>query len=161
MNRKRLRELVYQKFDCHCAYCGKKLELKDMQVDHFVPILRGWSDEYIKTENDPKNYAIWVKILKKEGKPIPTFEEYKITRGTDDLSNYMPACRACNFRKGTMDIETFRKEVAFQAERLMKTFQGRMSSAYGLVNYTPHKVEFYFEKLNKKNDYDEGKIKED
>lgn len=43
MNRKRLRELVYQKFDCHCAYCGKKLELKDMQVDHFVPILRGWS----------------------------------------------------------------------------------------------------------------------
>lgn len=48
MNRKRLRELVYQKFDGHCAYCGKKIELKDMQVDHFVPILRGWSDEYMR-----------------------------------------------------------------------------------------------------------------
>lgn len=26
MNRKRLRGLVYQNFDCHCAYCGKKLD---------------------------------------------------------------------------------------------------------------------------------------
>lgn len=25
------RELVYQKYDKHCAYCGKELEYKDMQ----------------------------------------------------------------------------------------------------------------------------------
>ena len=31
---KSIREQVYQKFDGHCAYCGCKLEYKDMQVDH-------------------------------------------------------------------------------------------------------------------------------
>lgn len=31
---KSLREEVYKKYDGHCAYCGKELEYKDMQVDH-------------------------------------------------------------------------------------------------------------------------------
>ena len=35
---------VYNKYEGHCAYCGKELEYKDMQVDHLVP-LKGW-DEY-------------------------------------------------------------------------------------------------------------------
>lgn len=147
MNRKRICELVYNKYGGHCAYCGKKIDIKDMQIDHFVPLLRGWSDEYIKAENSPESYAIWVEILKKEGMAIPTYEEYKIVRGKDDISNYMPACRACNFRKGTSNIETFRKEIELQAERLMATFQGRMSAAYGLIEYKPHKIEFYFEKM--------------
>lgn len=28
---------VYNKYDGHCAYCGKAIEYKDMQVDHIVP----------------------------------------------------------------------------------------------------------------------------
>ncbi len=47
--RKRLskaqRMMVYQKYDGHCAYCGKKIEYKDMQVDHiesvYTSYLRG------------------------------------------------------------------------------------------------------------------------
>lgn len=39
--RKRLtpkeREFVYQKYGGHCAYCGCKIEKKDMQVDHSIP----------------------------------------------------------------------------------------------------------------------------
>lgn len=121
MNRKQLRELVYAKYDGHCAYCGRKIDMKDMQIDHLVPIFRGRHDEYINT-----------------------------IRGKDDVSNYMPACRSCNFRKDTYNIETFRKEIGLQAERLMATFQGRMSSVYGLIQYTPHKIEFYFEKRGNK-----------
>lgn len=34
---KTLREKVYAKYDGHCAYCGKKIEYKDMQVEHIVP----------------------------------------------------------------------------------------------------------------------------
>ena len=30
----KLREEVYNKYNGHCAYCGCKLEMKDMQVDH-------------------------------------------------------------------------------------------------------------------------------
>lgn len=29
---------VYNKYDGHCAYCGCKIEYKDMQVDHVVSI---------------------------------------------------------------------------------------------------------------------------
>jgi len=31
---KEKRMIVYNKFDGHCAYCGTKIDYKDMQVDH-------------------------------------------------------------------------------------------------------------------------------
>ena len=33
-----LRQKVWLKYNRHCGYCGKKLEYKDMQVDHLAPI---------------------------------------------------------------------------------------------------------------------------
>ena len=35
---KKIREQVYQKYDGHCAYCGCKLDYKDMQVDHVISV---------------------------------------------------------------------------------------------------------------------------
>jgi hypothetical protein len=35
---KELRQIVYKKYNGHCAYCGDKIEYKDMQVDHFAPV---------------------------------------------------------------------------------------------------------------------------
>ena len=40
---KETRQAVYQKYNGHCAYCGKEIQYKDMQVDHFKP-LRAWSE---------------------------------------------------------------------------------------------------------------------
>ena len=34
---KKTREIVYNKYNGHCAYCGCEIEMKDMQVDHIVP----------------------------------------------------------------------------------------------------------------------------
>lgn len=34
-----IRDEVYQKYNCKCAYCGEDLEYKDMQVDHIIPKL--------------------------------------------------------------------------------------------------------------------------
>lgn len=34
---KKKREAVYAKYDGHCAYCGRSIDIKDMQVDHFKP----------------------------------------------------------------------------------------------------------------------------
>lgn len=34
---KQTRERVWKKFGGHCAYCGKDLTLKQMQVDHMFP----------------------------------------------------------------------------------------------------------------------------
>lgn len=41
---KETRQHVYRKYDGHCAYCGKEIDYKDMQVDHFKP-LRAYSAE--------------------------------------------------------------------------------------------------------------------
>ena len=35
---KKIREQIYQKYDGHCAYCGCKLEYKDMQIDHVISV---------------------------------------------------------------------------------------------------------------------------
>lgn len=56
--------------------------------------------------------------------------------GKNEIENYMPSCRQCNFYKSTGTIEQFRqnlKETMWEA--LKKTFQYRMMIKY----------EFYFE----------------
>lgn len=49
MNRRKLSKLerqeVYRKCNGHCAYCGIEIDLKDMQVDHAVPLKIGGSDD--------------------------------------------------------------------------------------------------------------------
>jgi 5-methylcytosine-specific restriction endonuclease McrA len=46
---------IYNKCGGRCAYCGKKIELKDMQIDHIIPQINGWNlNEYtesIKNKN--------------------------------------------------------------------------------------------------------------
>ena len=111
------RQRVYEKYNGHCAYCGKEIAYKDMQVDHRVALYRG--------------YGTLVGV----------------ERGTDDFDNLMPSCRACNFRKGTMTVEQFREEIRKQCERIVKSsFQVRQSIDYGLLSLNLHDIVFYFEK---------------
>ena len=44
------REAVYRKYDGHCAYCGREIAYKNMQVDHFQP-LRVWGIEDAGTDD--------------------------------------------------------------------------------------------------------------
>ena len=121
---KKIRQQVYDKYGGHCAYCGREIDYKDMQVDHVTPMLRGFPDWQIEMGG--------------------------YTRGTNDISNLLPACRMCNFRKGTFELEDFRKQISQQAETLCKTFQGRMSLAYGLIERVNKPIVFYFETLTDK-----------
>lgn len=47
---KHIRKQVYDKYNGHCAYCGCKLDYKDMQVDHINPVY--WRNG----ENSIENY---------------------------------------------------------------------------------------------------------
>lgn len=47
---KKIREEVYRKYDGHCAYCGREIAYKDMQVDHFLP-RRAWRIEDAGTDD--------------------------------------------------------------------------------------------------------------
>ena len=40
---KAIRQAVYDKYNGKCAYCGREIAYKDMQVDHFVA-KRGWNE---------------------------------------------------------------------------------------------------------------------
>ena len=124
----RLIILLIDKPTSYVRNCGKTIEYKDMQVDHIVPKNRGM-------------YSRWDE---KQGK-------FAITQGEDNLDNYMPACRACNFRKRDMTLEQFRAEIKRQAVGLLKgaaKFQVKMSIAYGLiVPQFDKEVVFYFENV--------------
>jgi len=47
---KKIREAVYAKYGGRCAYCGRAIDIKDMQVDHFLP-LRAWGVEDAGTDD--------------------------------------------------------------------------------------------------------------
>lgn len=44
------REAVYRKYGGHCAYCGREIAYKDMQVDHYRP-LRSWNVKEAGTDD--------------------------------------------------------------------------------------------------------------
>lgn len=69
----------------------------------------------------------------------------------NSINNLMPACRQCNFYKGTMDIESFRNQLETTLfHNTIDTFQFRLAERYGLVKATPHHTRFYFENRKEK-----------
>lgn len=117
---KKMRLLLYEKYNHKCAYCGCDLEYKDMQIDHIESVYA--------------NMDI--------GQTMTTEEMYS-------EKNLMPACRQCNFYKSSMDLETFRKRLTTTLmENLQKTFQYRLALKYGLIEEHIEPITFYFEQLN-------------
>ena len=121
---KKTRELVWNKYNKHCAYCGSKIELKDMQVDHIKPLARG--------------------------QPPALRKMMGIEVGNDNIENYNPSCRACNFRKGMLTIEEFREVIVKGMDVLEKNFTYRLMRKYMLIaEVSPRKVEFFFERVKR------------
>lgn len=115
------RMAVYNKYDGHCAYCGCKLEYKDMQVDHAVPVHGGHQSNVMLSEGTMNN-----------------------------LDNLMPACRQCNFYKSTSDIENFRWKIREVLQHsCVDTFQARLGMKYGIITFNGWDGKFFFETFNK------------
>lgn len=70
------REEVYQKYNGHCAYCGREIAYKDMQVDHFLP-LRAWGIEDTGTD-DLDNLMLACRMCNhyKRANSLETFRRY-------------------------------------------------------------------------------------
>lgn len=112
---------VYNKCNGHCAYCGKEITMKEMQVDHVKPLYR----------NDS----------------VKTLEVWGVERGTDDFENLLPSCSRCNKWKSTYSLEMFREIVQNSITRLERdTPNFRLAKDYGLLELTNKKIVFYFEK---------------
>lgn len=67
--------------------------------------------------------------------------------GADDISNYMPACRQCNFYKSTLSLEDFRKRLQTITDRLKNEFIYKVALKYGLVEEHNEPIKFYFEEV--------------
>ena len=104
-----LREKVWKKYNCKCAYCGEDLEYKKMQVDHI---------------------------------------DAKYLGGANDIKNYNPSCRGCNFYKSTFSLDQFKQQLSTLHERFNKIFIVRLAIKYGIISFKPFDGKFYYEKLN-------------
>jgi len=122
---------IYNKYNGHCAYCGFKIEYKEMQVDHIIP---------------KRNFIHSIK----NNFRIPSFLKHLTIDDLNHRDNLNPSCRKCNKHKDTFDIETFRNEIKNQIKQLNKhSTQYQRARKYGLVEETNTPVAFYFEKYPK------------
>ena len=53
--------------------------------------------------------------------------------GANDIENYNPACRMCNFYKSTRTVEDFKKALGKLLSGLEKVFIFRLAIKYGLI----------------------------
>jgi 5-methylcytosine-specific restriction endonuclease McrA len=120
------RQEVYNKCSGHCAYCGKEITIKEMQVDHIHPH--------------------WHTLNEQEA------SRSGLTKGSHDIDNLNPSCARCNKWKSTYSLETFREVIQKSISRLERdTPNFRLAKDYGLLEVTENKVIFYFEKIDKLN----------
>jgi 5-methylcytosine-specific restriction endonuclease McrA len=121
------RKLVYEKYDGHCAYCGEKLKLGEMQVDHLIP---------------KRNFVSYVK----RKIHIPEFLKHLTEKDVNHIDNLYPSCRVCNKWKDSYHLELFRSEIASQIHRLNAySANFRFAKKYGLVKENNIPIIFYFE----------------
>lgn len=118
---KALRERIYNKYNGHCAYCGTPLPITEMQVDHL----------------QPKWHNLSYEECRKRG----------LVRGTDEESNLMPSCRACNYYKHTSTIEGFRARLNMLLTNAMGTFDAKLALKYQMIKLQVWDGKFYFEKF--------------
>ncbi|WP_159467978.1 hypothetical protein [Dyadobacter sp. 3J3] len=142
MTKREKRQLIYDKFDGKCAYCGCDLNGK-FHIDEIEPCRRKqkmipahWTNGNPTTENDTSTAFVtsrWVN----DG-----FENPEAFR----IENQNPSCASCNINKHSMSLEEFRKLIAGFMKHLNEiNTQYKIAKRYGLVSETNEEVKFYFE----------------
>lgn len=122
------RELIFNKYDGKCAYCGCEL-IKGWHADHIEPIVR----DFIYNRNKQR------------------FETNGICRNpeNENLQNYNPSCPSCNIQKNSYTLEQFREHIKQFVNSLNQySTQYKFAKKYGLVSETNIEVKFHFETVS-------------
>lgn len=121
---KKIRLEVYNKYGGYCAYCGKAIDYKDMQLDHMIPRQRERFKKYTEEE-------------------IECFENYMPS--CRRCNHYKRAHSIETFRKMIEEIpkKLFRDSYIY-----------KIGLDYNLIKPQEHKIKFYYETVeaNLKND---------
>lgn len=113
----KMREAVYNKYDGHCAYCGKKIEYKEMQVDHLIPVQRERFKKYSEEE-------------------IECFENY--VPSCRRCNHYKRAHSLEVFRRYIEEIPS---------KLYRDNYIYKVGLDYGLIEPHEQKIKFYFERI--------------
>ena len=113
------RQVVYEKYNGHCAYCGDEIEIEKMHDEHKFP-----------------------KHLSKNHNMEPGQDNNRI-------ENRMPSCRACNWHKGGMQIEEWRSELQRQVSMLKKNAQFKRALRFKQIRIEEKPIVFYYEFFKK------------
>jgi 5-methylcytosine-specific restriction endonuclease McrA len=127
---KQERQIIFNKYEGKCAYCGSDLK-KGWHVDHIEPIVRDF------------NY----------NKSKVRFEATGTCRNpqNENLNNYNPSCASCNIQKNSFTIEQFRNNIKQFVKSLNEySTQYKFAKRYGLVTEIDIDVKFYFETYKNK-----------
>ena len=116
---KKIREAVYNKYDGHCAYCGKEIAQKGWQLDHLIPYQR----------------ERWKKYSEEE---IECFENYM--PACRRCNHYKRAHSLEVFRRYIKEIPEKLKET---------NYIYKVGLDYGIIEEHPWNGLFYFEWLEK------------
>jgi hypothetical protein len=117
---KKTREAVYNKYNGHCAYCGKEIEFKGWQLDHLIPVQRERFKKYSEEE-------------------IECFENY--VPACRRCNHYKRAHSLEVFRKYIEEIP---------AKLYRDNYIYKVGLDYGLVEAHEHKIKFYFEEYEER-----------
>ena len=123
--RKSDRDIILQKTNRRCCYCGDSLEGVRWHADHIKAVQR-----VSKFEN---------------GKFIPTGKMLKPEN--DNIENMMASCPQCNILKSCQTIEMFRETVANRITQLERIPAYRTAIRYGLITEVKKPIVFYFETI--------------
>lgn len=130
---KKIRQIVWNKSQGICWYCGTELPEKGWHVDHVQPVLR--QSEIVPYEQRKNPYASEVKFTGTLTNP-----------DKDNVDNMVPACAPCNLFKSTFSLEEFRQQIAAQPERGSKSSVNvRTAERFGLIKVVDKPVVFWFE----------------
>lgn len=115
--KEKIRIQVWNKFNKHCAYCGIKLEYKDMQVDHLHPFAR----KHQERDLDPNRFD----------NLMPSCRSCNYYKGTYSLERY---------RKSIHGVQA-------TLLRGASKFLVKLAVRYGIIEFKEFDGIFYFEKI--------------
>lgn len=74
--------------------------------------------------------------------------DYEGRVASNEIDNLMPACRQCNFYKGTSTIDEFREKIARLYHSVQIGFPVRLANKYGIVSLREWDKLFHFERMS-------------
>lgn len=117
-----LRAAIFRSYKEKCAYCGRRIQQRDMHIDHIVPANRGEI-----ADEEKKAY-------------IAELEEQNFI--VDSIENYLPSCGACNLDKSNRlfsvaNLRYYHEKASAHVEEILR-----------IIDELQEKEETYYEPVN-------------